>query len=61
MAKLTHPAPIDVPSEEQLATIHEPTRAEIEVSAYYRYLERGQQDGLDLDDWLAAEADLRTD
>jgi hypothetical protein len=61
MAKLTRSAPIDEPSEEQLVTIHEPIRAEIEVSAYYRYLERGQQDGFDLDDWLAAEAELRAD
>jgi Protein of unknown function (DUF2934) len=59
MAKLTNSAPIDEPGHEQLATIHEPTHAEIEVCACYRYLERGLQDGFDLDDWLAAEADLR--
>jgi len=30
----------------------------IQEAAYYRYLERGCIDGQDLDDWLAAEADL---
>lgn len=40
------------------------THADIEVRAYYRYLKRGLrdgwlQDGFDLDDWLAAEDELR--
>ncbi|MEQ1871061.1 MAG: DUF2934 domain-containing protein [Vicinamibacterales bacterium] len=40
------------------ATQH-PSRAEIEECAYYRYVERGRLDGFDVDDWLAAEADVR--
>ena len=59
MPKRTSPARIDDPGHEELAPIHEPTHAEIELCAYYRYLERGLQDGFDRDDWLAAEADLR--
>ena len=45
----------------QLAEIQEPAHSEIEMRAYYRYLERGCLDGFDLDDWLAAEAELRPD
>ena len=59
MAKHRNSAPIDEPDHEQQATTHEPTHAETELCAYYRYLERGLQDGFDLDDWFAAEADLR--
>ena len=59
MAKLTIPAPIDESREEQLVATVEPPHSDVEVRAYYRYLERGLQDGFDLDDWLAAEAELR--
>ena len=41
------------------ADIHEPSLADVEARAYARYLERGGLDGFDLDDWLAAEAELR--
>jgi hypothetical protein len=37
----------------------EANHEEVEVRAYFRYLDRGCVDGWDLDDWLAAEADLR--
>lgn len=30
----------------------------ISESAYHRYLDRGCEDGFDVDDWLAAEADV---
>ncbi len=40
------------------AEIHEPSLG-VEARAYARYLERGCVDGFDLDDWLAAEAELR--
>ena len=59
MAKRTSTAPIDESRDEQLVAAYELTSADIEVGAYYRYLERGQQDGFDLDDWLAAEEELR--
>ena len=32
---------------------------EIERRAYFRYLDRGCEDGLALDDWIAAETELR--
>ena len=35
------------------------TDDEIAAAAYERYLRRGGQDGPDIDDWLAAEAELR--
>ena len=37
----------------------QPTHQEIEVRAYFRYVERGCVDGCALDDWLAAEAELQ--
>jgi hypothetical protein len=30
------------------------------MRAYHRYLERGAGDGMDFDDWLEAERELRT-
>jgi Protein of unknown function (DUF2934) len=38
----------------------EPTEDDIRRRAYERYLERGGQDGMDFEDWLAAEQDLRS-
>ena len=38
---------------------HEPTEDDIRRRAYERYLERGGGDGMDFEDWLAAERDLR--
>ena len=37
----------------------EPTEDDIRRRAYERYLERGGGDGMDFEDWLAAEQDLR--
>jgi hypothetical protein len=36
----------------------EPNEQDIRIRAYHRYLERGQQPGLDFDDWIAAKRDL---
>jgi hypothetical protein len=36
-----------------------PTEEQIEVRAYELYVERGREDGHDLDDWLAAERELQ--
>ena len=36
-----------------------PTDAEIRARAYEMYLERGGHDGLDFDDWVRAERELR--
>lgn len=38
----------------------EPSEEEIRMRAYRRYLERGGSDGLDFDDWLEAERELKT-
>jgi Protein of unknown function (DUF2934) len=35
-----------------------PNEDDIRVRAYHRYLERGGVDGMDFDDWVAAEKDL---
>ncbi|MGE0591701.1 MAG: DUF2934 domain-containing protein [Vicinamibacterales bacterium] len=36
-----------------------PTHAEIAEAAYFRYLRRNGQDGSALEDWVAAEVELR--
>jgi len=36
-----------------------PNEDDIRVRAYHRYLERGGGDGMDFDDWVAAEKDLK--
>jgi Protein of unknown function (DUF2934) len=38
---------------------NEPTEDDIRQRAYERYLERGGGHGMDFEDWLAAERDLR--
>jgi len=36
-----------------------PSDDEIAEAAYHRYLSRGSSDGLDFEDWLEAERELR--
>jgi len=38
----------------------EPTFEQIQVRAYEIYIQRGQIDGFDLNDWLQAEKELKT-
>ena len=38
----------------------EPTEDDIRRRAYERYLERGAEHGMDFEDWVAAEQDLRS-
>lgn len=59
MAKPTAAPPVENVATPQPVTAHEPTRAEIEARAYYRYVERGCVDGCDVEDWLTAEDELR--
>jgi hypothetical protein len=59
MATLTAAAAAEPAVTKEPPMIRELTHAEIETRAYYRYLERGCLDGFDVDDWLAAEAELR--
>lgn len=61
MARASTAPPVKRPATSQPAAVHEATHGEIEVSAYYRYIERGCADGFDLDDWRAAEDELRHD
>lgn len=44
-----------------MADLHQdvPTRGQIQLRAYELYLKRGGEDGWDVDDWLAAETELR--
>jgi hypothetical protein len=37
----------------------EPSEEDIRLRAYHRYLERGGSDGLDFEDWLEAERELK--
>jgi hypothetical protein len=37
----------------------EPTDEDIRTRAYHRYLERGANDGMDFEDWLVAERELK--
>lgn len=39
---------------------YEPNEEEIRLRAYHRYLERGGTPGMDFDDWLEAERELRS-
>jgi len=38
----------------------EPSEQDIRLRAYHRYLERGQQPGMDFDDWIAAKQELQS-
>jgi hypothetical protein len=51
--------PTHVGGVNDAATPHSPTYDEIADAAYHRYLRRGGQDGADVDDWVAAEQELR--
>ncbi|MGH9732423.1 MAG: DUF2934 domain-containing protein, partial [Candidatus Acidiferrales bacterium] len=44
-----------------MADLHQdvPTRDQIQLRAYELYVTRGGEDGRDVDDWLAAETELR--
>lgn len=61
MAKRKTNQPVVQDSKQRSAAIHEPTRAEIQERAYYRYVDRGRIDGCDREDWRFAETKLRGD
>ena len=44
-----------------MADLHQdvPTRDQIQLRAYELYVKRGGEDGRDVEDWLAAETELR--
>jgi len=45
--------------DDQTVGLNEPAREEIERRAYELYLERGEVNGYDQDDWLQAERELK--
>ena len=59
MARVRSAARAEMPVPEPAEETYQPTREEIEARAYFRYLDRGQIDGSDVEDWLAAEEELR--
>jgi Protein of unknown function (DUF2934) len=52
--------PSDAIGEQAGVLGSEPTEDDIRRRAYERYLERGAEHGMDFEDWLAAERDLRS-
>jgi hypothetical protein len=51
---------VQAPSDALAARpVGEPTDEDIRARAYQMYLERGGHDGLDFDDWVRAERELR--
>ena len=58
MAKRKTNEPVVEERKQLSAAIQEPTHAEIQERAYYRYLDRGRIDGFDREDWYLAETEL---
>jgi hypothetical protein len=59
MARIKTAEPVAQKDTQPAAAIHhEPTHAEIQERAYYRYVERGRIDGFDNEDWYVAETEL---
>src|SRR5437016_4820279 len=46
---------------ESISMSSEPREEEIRMRAYHRYLERGGGHGMDFEDWLEAERELKTE
>lgn len=56
----THKRARKEPTTDKAEPHHQPTFEQIQVRAYEIYVQRGRTDGLDLDDWLQAENELKT-
>jgi DUF2934 family protein len=54
------PRPDAIDAGETSASEGTPSEEEIRIRAYHRYLERGGGDGMDFEDWLEAERELRS-
>jgi hypothetical protein len=54
-------APVAPPSATRSPSMSEPTREEIAARAYQNYLKKGRPEGQDMQNWLEAEAQLRTE
>ena len=57
---ITIDAPVAQASDSEPRASSEPTYEQIAEAAYQRYLSRGGGDGMDFEDWLEAERDLRS-
>jgi len=51
-------APLEAMTSSSMGS--EPSEEDIRLRAYHRYLERGGGHGMDFEDWLEAERDLKT-
>ena len=54
------PVQAEAPPTTSVSMSSEPSPEDIRMRAYHRYLERGGGHGMDFQDWLAAERDLKT-
>ena len=63
-AAATDPGPgpesLDALTSESTSMASEPSEHDIRLRAYQRYLERGGGHGMEFDDWVEAERELRT-
>jgi len=55
----SRPEALDTLTSESGSTAWQPTEDDIRTRAYHRYLERGGGHGMEFDDWLEAERELR--
>jgi hypothetical protein len=53
------PESLDAPTSSR-SMASEPSEHDIRMRAYHRYLERGGEHGLEFNDWVEAERDLKT-
>jgi hypothetical protein len=54
------PESLDALTSESTSMASEPSEHDIRLRAYQRYLERGGGHGMEFDDWVEAERELRT-
>jgi Protein of unknown function (DUF2934) len=57
---ITDPTEPDTAAEEREGLLHSSREQEIRNRAYEIYLQRGEQSGYELGDWLQAEREIRT-
>lgn len=48
------------PAPESISMSSEPSAEDVRMRAYHRYLERGGGHGMEFEDWVAAEHELKT-
>lgn len=55
----THKKAPEDATTDQAELHHEPAFEQVQMRAYEIHIQRGRQDGLDLDDWVQAEKELK--